>query len=181
MADMPGLTYGRITGRFAATVADTGDALEYPDVTPLTGTISFQPLVGPVKVIGASPPILVAPTTITVELDAEGDLSLNGTKGVYLVATDGPVSPSGWVYRVTFRLYLGSQLVEVPQMEIAVAGGSVQDLAVLTPVSGGGDVTPQPFTIPNEVFIGGSQPTVNNNWVWFNQIQPGVYQLWIKE
>jgi hypothetical protein len=182
MADMPGLAYGRVTGRFAAIVADSGDSGEYPDVLPMEGTVTFTPLVGPVKVLGSTPPTIIAPTPIVTTLDAAGDLSLNGVKGVYLVATNGPTSPTGWVYRVTFRLSLNGQIVDFPQLDIAVPSSSAQDIALLVPVSGGGNVTPQPITAPQQVFVGGTvAPTTSGPALWYKSNGSGGYELWVQE
>jgi hypothetical protein len=136
MADLSPLTYGKVTGRFLAVVADTADAGSNPDAVPLQGTVTFRASIPAALVATASPsPATVVPAPVVTTLDVDGDLSLDGVKGVYLVATDdAALNPSDFTYLVSFNLTLAGNPVTYPSFSIAVPAGSISDLATLAPV-----------------------------------------------
>lgn len=136
---IPTLTYGKVVGRFLAAVADgTADVDLYPDGIPLTGNVIFTPSAAAVIVSGASPdPVTVLPAPIVTTLDSEGYISLNGQRGVFLLATDTQeTNPTNFTYKVSFSKlqYAGTNTVQYPSFDIAVPAGSLRDLSTISPV-----------------------------------------------
>lgn len=99
----------------------------------VSGEVIFTP--SPVKLLNvtATPvPVTILPKPVTATL-------VDGALSQVLVATDDPDNnPSGWTYKVTFKL--GNQLV-VPPFDIAVPEGTTVDLSVVAPVSSANGVT----------------------------------------
>lgn len=96
---MPDLDYVKVIGRLGIVVVDA--ATDDPDVNPDTiwcdaGQVLFTPLITEVKVVGATPvPATLGQSTIAAEIDADGYLSLRGTRAVNLVdLTSAKVNPS---------------------------------------------------------------------------------------
>lgn len=91
---------GRIVGRVAFAVGDsTQDEDQNPGLVPVVGErlIQFVPAEGTRIVSGTDPVTRVDNRPITADLDAQGDLSRNGQKGVKLwcgVWTCKPASPT---------------------------------------------------------------------------------------
>ncbi|WIE65966.1 hypothetical protein DEI99_005355 [Curtobacterium sp. MCLR17_036] len=130
------MQYGTVTGRFLAAVADTPqDADTNPDEVPLQGTVTFTPSAAALKVAGQGATIL--PVPIAGTLDADGYLTLNGQRGVTLIATDtDETNPRDFTYRVTFSgLNYGGVGVSYQSFSIAVPAGQTIDLAVVAPVA----------------------------------------------
>lgn len=86
---MADLDYVRVVGRFGIVVRD--EATDDPNLEPDTiwcdsGSILFTPLVTAVKVIDANPvPVTLGQSTIEGEIDANGYLSLRGTREIQFV------------------------------------------------------------------------------------------------
>lgn len=182
MADLSPLTYGEITGRFVGIVPDTADAGTMPDVVPMTGSVMFEPRATLLRVPTAVPPTVAVPATITATLDAQGDLQdPQNVEGIWLVATDGPTIPNGWTYRVTFSLQLNGQQVSIPEFDIEVPAGTVQDLAVLIPAldPSGGDIVP--VVDVKEVIVGEIQPTFVGQGIWFKKIGTDIAEMWVED
>lgn len=137
---IPTLTYGTVTGRFLAAVVDSPDDSDtHPDGVPLTGTVIFTPSAKAVLIAGVG---TVLPVAIEATLDADGYISVNGTRGVELIASDSPaVNPVGFTYAVSFRnlRYGASNSVAYSGFNILVPAGETIDLSVVAPVpvSGG--------------------------------------------
>lgn len=136
---IPTLTYGKVVGRFLAAVADgTADTDLYPDGIPLTGTVIFTPSAPAVLVTDATPvPVTVLPAPIVTTLDSEGYISLNGVRGVFLLATDTQATnPTNFTYKVAFSKlqYAGTNTVQYPSFDIAVPAGTIRDLSTISPV-----------------------------------------------
>jgi len=132
---LPQLSYGKVTGRFLAAVADsTGDDDLYPDDVPMTGTVTFKPSAGAILLPNATPdPAIVLPTTITATLDANGYLSLNGIRGIYLLATD-TTNPVDWTWNVSFSLRVGTQaIIPYGAFDMSLPAGTVKDLVAVAP------------------------------------------------
>ena len=132
---IPQLTYGKVTGRFLATVADStqNDDL-FPDGVPMVGTVTFKPSVGALFLPDATPdPAIIFPTTIVAAVDALGYLSLNGIKGIYIVATDVG-NPADWTYEVSFQLRVGTAApINYPSFALSLPAGTTKDLVAVTP------------------------------------------------
>lgn len=130
------MQYGTVTGRFLAAVADTpSDPNENPDEVPLQGTVTFTPSAAALKVAGQGATVL--PVPISGTLDADGYLTLNGQRGVTLIATDtDETNPRDFTYKVTFTgLNYDGVPVAYPGFSIAVPAGQTIDLAVVAPVA----------------------------------------------
>lgn len=139
---LPNLTYGTVTGRFLAAVADTVDDLDKnPDGVPLSGTVKFTPSVSALLLTSSNPPITVLPAAITATLDAEGYISLNGERGVNLIATDTmDTSPTAFTYEVSFQniRYAGGANIPYPSFSIEVPADRLTDLTLTAPVPSSG-------------------------------------------
>lgn len=138
-----GLTYGRVTGRFADMVGDTpADVDADPEMTPISGLqITF--VAAPSRLLDAFDKITFLPQPVKCTTNSDGVLiDSSGNVGVSLVATDQPSSvlnPTDFTYTVTITR-AGAVLNQFP---IKVPSGSVQDLTTLAPVpsSAGNAVT----------------------------------------
>ncbi len=129
------MQFGTVTGRILATIADrVTDPDVNPDVVPVGGKVVFTPSVS--AAISSSEGAIVLPTPIEAVLDSEGYLSLNGQRGVSLVATDSPdLNPTGFTYTVTFAdLQFDKFKLAYKPFSIAVPAGQTVDLSTLTPV-----------------------------------------------
>lgn len=136
------MQFGTITGRFLATVADTtADTDLDPDLLPITGKVRFTPSM--TSTVSQADGAIVLPTPITADLDAEGYVSLNGVRGIRLVATDSEgLNPTGFTYGVSFpELRYGSVSVTYRAFNIELPAGSVVDLSQVTPVDSANGVT----------------------------------------
>jgi len=136
---IPTLTYGKVVGRFLAAVADSpADDNLYPDEIPLSGTVTFTPSVKAMLVGDALPdPATVLPTPIVTTLDAQGYISINGVRGVFLLATDSEaVNPTDFTYKVSFNnlRYGTAAPMSYPAFNITVPAGSIRDLTTISPV-----------------------------------------------
>jgi hypothetical protein len=142
MPTLPPLSYGKIVGRFVAIVGDDTDPDDLPDAVPLAGSVTFTPSVASILVANATPvPATVIPTQVTVDLDVDGYISLNGLQYLFLVATDDPsTNPTGFTYTVSFALTLDGQPVNFSSYSISVptynsGTDNVIDLTLVAPVS----------------------------------------------
>lgn len=137
---LPQLTYGKVTGRFLAAVADSiADDNLFPDDVPLVGTVTFKPSAGAILLPNATPdPAIVLPTTIVAQLDAAGYLSLNGIRGIYLLATD-TTNPVDWTWNVSFSLRVGtSSPAQYPSFDMSLPAGTIKDLVAVAPFPSSG-------------------------------------------
>jgi hypothetical protein len=136
------LVYGTVVGRFLAMVADSKDDADiFPDAVPLTGSIVFTPEVNAVHVRTATPaPATVLPMPIKAELDAQGYISLNGVRGISLLASNDPSTiPSGFKYTVSFtNVRHGESIVRYADFPIEVLAGQTVDLTLVAPATGTG-------------------------------------------
>ena len=81
-----GWKVGMVSGRVLRAVADIGPGDDtFPDVLPANGDIVFTPKVLE-SVIPGSPSVRVRSETITASLDAEGYISRNFSRGIWLWA-----------------------------------------------------------------------------------------------
>ena len=129
------MQFGTVTGRILATIADRpSDGNVEPDVVPVSGTVRFTPSVN--AAISSSEGAIVLPTPIDAYLDDQGYLSLNGVRGVSLVATDSPdLNPTGFTYTVSFiDLKFDKFALAYKSFSMALPAGSTVDLATVTPV-----------------------------------------------
>lgn len=140
------LKYGTVVGRYLAVVGDTSsDPDKLPDAVPLSGTITFTPMVNRLLVPNALPvPATVMPMKVDCILDSAGYLSYGGERKVVLLATDDPdTNPMDFVWKVTFDLKHGTQIVtvdpfylEVPTFDFIATSPPDEpvDLTLATPV-----------------------------------------------
>lgn len=140
------LTYGFVTGRYLAAVADAvADDDRLPEGIPMAGEIIFRPNAQYIlKPDGTPDPFTVLPQGIKATLDADGYLTHNGERGIWLISTDAPGDPVGWNYTVDFNLSLfaggpkinfGPFSIEVPS---AANEAEPHDLTKASPVPGSG-------------------------------------------
>lgn len=138
------MQYGTVTGRFLATVADTsGDPDNFPDEVPVTGKVRFTPSVS--AVIAETEGAIVLPTPITADLDSEGYISLNGVRGVSLIATNSTgINPTDFTYTLAFiDLKYGTTALTYRSFNMDLPANTTVDLSDVTPipVSGGVSIT----------------------------------------
>ena len=136
MSNPDGMLYTRVEGRFRAFLADGTDTGSEPDFAPMSGTITFTPNITHARNTTAGAEEMYFPQAIVVELDADGDISLNGEKGVYLLCPSEVMNPSSFNWTASFKLKLpNGKLVRSfgPYPFDVVPGGEV-DLAVALPV-----------------------------------------------
>lgn len=127
------LKYGTVKGRFIAAVADTtADIDDEPDAIPLTGKVTFRPDVQAILLgNGTEAPVTVMPAPITAQLDAQGYLTLNGKRGVKLIATDNiEANPTNFTYTVELDLRYQSTPVKYPGWSIQVPADQETDLTL---------------------------------------------------
>jgi lysophospholipase L1-like esterase len=127
--------FGTVTGRIVATIADRlGDPDVNPDVVPVTGRVRFTPSVD--AAISSTEGAIVLPTPIEAVLDSQGYLSVNGIRGVSLVATNSPdLNPTGFTYTVSFLdLKFDKFPLKYNSFNMALPAGSTVDLTTATPV-----------------------------------------------
>lgn len=136
MADS--LTYGQVVGRFVAIVGDRPTDLDlYPDLLPLTGTITLTPQVSSTLLPTMQPsPAIALLRPIEAVLDREGYVSLNGKRGVFVLATDNPAfGVSEFTYTVSFDgLRAEGSRVRYQPFSFQVRAGEVVDLSTIAPV-----------------------------------------------
>lgn len=129
------MQFGTVTGRLLATIADrVNDPDTDPDVVPVTGTVRFTPSVA--SVISSTEDAIIMPTPIEADIDSDGYISLNGVRGVTLVATDSSdLNPSGFTYTVSFvNLKFDKFALTYKPFSISLPAGTTVDLATVTPV-----------------------------------------------
>lgn len=127
------MQFGTVTGRFLAIVADgPADSDTEPDLVPVTGQVRFTPSLA----AGVADRAIVLPTPITADLDSQGYISLNGARGVTLVATDSTgINPSQFTYAVSFidLRYEGIPLT-YRSFSFELPAGTTVDLSEAAPV-----------------------------------------------
>lgn len=136
------LDFVKVVGRFALTVGDSVDGGDNPDITWCdSGTIILEPLITYTKVVGADPsPFTAGHSIITCELDAEGYLTYNGARYVWLVdLTSDKINPkiadAQATHRVIFQnVAAGELVVNFPTMLVRLEPGE-NDLTVVAPVA----------------------------------------------
>lgn len=139
---LPVIKYGTVSGRFLAAAADSkADSDANPDGYPITGQVSFTPSVSALIIDSALPPVTVLPVKITADLDAAGYISLNGARGITLVATDDDnTNPRDFTYLVEFSGLKFtnadgfSTSVSYRAFSITIPAGTNTDLALTAPV-----------------------------------------------
>ncbi|OJU43630.1 MAG: hypothetical protein BGN98_10475 [Microbacterium sp. 69-7] len=137
MDGIPEFSYGTVHGRFLSGIADTADEDAAPNALPMKGYVEFSATEKVLRVTGAGEPVTVFPSTIKVNLDAEGYLAHNGARDITLWATDDPdVDVTDWRRRA--KLALSYQQAEADNVWIGVGAeafefllpaGSTVDLA----------------------------------------------------
>lgn len=134
-----------VKGRFLAVLADSPiDEDSIPEQIPLKGTVILTPSVPAILDTSGEVPATLLPTPITAVLDEQGDISLNGTKGVQVAATMGEgVNPSGWTYKVAFNLQADKLKINYASYDIQLPPDEVTDLTLVAkvPTSTGVGVT----------------------------------------
>jgi hypothetical protein len=136
MPNPDGMKYCKVEGRFRAFLADGTDAGSEPDFAPMSGTITFTPNITHARNVTNGAEEMYFPQPVTVVLDTDGDLSLNGEKGVYLLCPSEVMNPGSFNWTAAFKLKLpNGKLVRSfgPYPFDVVPDGEV-DLAVALPV-----------------------------------------------
>lgn len=128
-----GLGYGRVTGTLVDGLQDGSDADKAPDLNGAsTLTVVFRPT-APVIRFKGNPPLTVIPKTVKVKVGADGVLrGEDGTPGVVLLATDGPlIDPSEWVWEVEIT---GRRDLDLAPFYMALPKDTTVDLSQAAPV-----------------------------------------------
>ena len=128
-----GLGYGRVTGTLVDGLQDGSDADKAPDLNGAsTLTVVFRPT-APVIRFKGTPPLTVIPKTVKVKVGADGVLrGEDGTPGVVLLATDGPlIDPSEWVWEVEIT---GRRDLDLAPFYMALPKDTTVDLSQAAPV-----------------------------------------------
>lgn len=128
-----GLGYGRVTGTLVDGLLDGPDADKAPDLDGATGlTVIFRPT-APIIRFKGSPALTVVPRTVKVKVGADGVLrGEDGTPGVVLLATDGPlIDPSEWVWEVEIT---GRRDLDIAPFYMALPKDTTVDLSQAAPV-----------------------------------------------
>lgn len=101
------------------------------EAVSMDGTVTIIPSVNDmVRVGGATPvPATVTLRPIVATLDEDGDLTVNGVKGVWLVASDDPVVTTDFTYTAVFDLTLDGRSVPLPAREFEALVGQIYDLS----------------------------------------------------
>lgn len=130
------LQFGKVTGRFVAVVADSPeDSDSGPDVVPLQGVVTFTLKAPALLVPDAEPfPMTALPAPVSATLDNEGYLTLNGTRSVTLLASNGQHNPTSTTYEVKFALKHGTISVPYSTFNISVPAGETVNLTTAAPV-----------------------------------------------
>jgi len=135
MALPDNIEYATVKGRFILAVADTADEDDEPDAVPAQGIVHFVPNVSSLLNVTADPPTVVLPKRISIDLDDEGYLSLNGSRTIKLLATDNEaLNPTDWTYRVEYNI-IG---VDLPTVNVQLAAGTTTDVTQLVPLPASG-------------------------------------------
>lgn len=128
-----GLGYGRVTGTLVDGLQDGSDADKAPDLNGASAlTVVFRPT-APVIRFKGNPPLTVIPKTVKVKVGADGVLrGEDGTPGVVLLATDGPlIDPSEWVWEVEIT---GRRDLDIAPFYMALPKDTTVDLSQAAPV-----------------------------------------------
>lgn len=128
-----GLGYGRVTGTLVDGLQDGTDSDKAPDLNGAsTLTVVFRPT-APVIRFKGNPPLTVIPKTVKVKVGADGVLrGEDGTPGVVLLATDGPlIDPSEWVWEVEIT---GRRDLDLAPFYMALPKDTTVDLSQAAPV-----------------------------------------------
>lgn len=128
-----GLGYGRVTGTLVDGLQDGADADKAPDLDGATGlTVVFRPT-APIIRFKGNPALTVVPRTVKVKVGADGVLrGEDGTPGVVLLATDGPlIDPSEWVWEVEIT---GRRDLDLAPFYMALPKDTTVDLSQAAPV-----------------------------------------------
>ena len=130
------LQFGKVTGRFVAVVADSPeDSDSDPDIVPLQGVVTFTLKAPALLVPDAEPfPMTALPAPVSATLDSEGYLTLNGTRSVTLLASNGQHNPTSTTYEVKFALKHGTISVPYSTFNISVPAGETVNLTTIAPV-----------------------------------------------
>lgn len=125
-----------VVGRFLAVLADSKlDPDETPEQVPLTGTVTFTPQVTAILDTSVVPPATVLPAPVVCTLDADGDVSYEGSKGVTVIATEDPAAnPTNWTYTVSFDLAQGKRRVSYASYAISLPPDVTTDLTLVARV-----------------------------------------------
>lgn len=128
-----GLGFGRVTGTLVDGLQDGADSDKAPDLNGAsTLTVVFRPT-APVIRFKGNPPLTVIPKTVKVKVGADGVLrGEDGTPGVVLLATDGPlIDPSEWVWEVEIT---GRRDLDLAPFYMALPKDTTVDLSQAAPV-----------------------------------------------
>lgn len=136
MPNPDGMQYCKVEGRFRAFIADGTDAGSEPDFAPMTGTITFTANITNARNITLGAEEMYFPQPVTAVLDVDGDITLDGVKGVYLLCPSEVMTPSSWNWTATFKLKLpnGKLVRSFGPFPFDVVPGGEVDLAVALPV-----------------------------------------------
>lgn len=137
MTNPPNLNYCKVYGNFKAFVADGADTDDLPDFIPMTGTGSIYPNVELVKNTNPDEKSVYFNSPISVTVDSDGDLTLDGVKYVMLLASSPDINPPDFNYSIKLSLTAQGETLSHtygPYIFDVVPGGEL-DLADIVPVA----------------------------------------------
>lgn len=140
------LPTGTVTGTFYFVDEDGVDADTKPELTVVTGTVTFTSSAKVLRMVSKSATVI--PLVFDAKFDGNGNLvprKGNGN-GIELPATDSPlINPINYTWRVTFNLreVETGHTVNIDPFDIQIPTGQTIDLTAVMPV----DTTPGTLTL----------------------------------
>lgn len=128
--------FGTVTDTYYGVIGDTANDPDLdPDLPVVSGTVTFTAsLTSPL--LFTSAPFAATLLTIQGVYDDLGRLSLNGSPGVRLVATDNPLEGVvGWTWNVAFDVQVNGIPIERPAFSFRLPSDAVVDLTTVQPVA----------------------------------------------
>lgn len=138
------LTYCNVEGNFAAFIADGLDANNLPDWEAMSGTCEITANIPYGQNFALGEKRTFFPRPITCQIDADGDLSRNGVKGVTLLASGPSISPASFTYKIKFNLTPPGEETPVAYgpFDLNVIPGGTVNVVDAVPVAGNTSGTP---------------------------------------
>ena len=142
------LRYMTVVGNLSALIADSVDAGDIPDDTPITGKVEFRMITADDYVLcpdaeGGPTMKYIAP--IIANIDGDGDVAWQGLKSVKLFTPDEHTNPATAYYNVRFSgLKYGTTAITIEGFNIDATPDATIDLTNVARVPG---TKPSPVTV----------------------------------
>lgn len=135
--------WGVVTGRFVYGSPDGPDAKEFPDATPIQGTMEVTAS-REITTFRGDPPTTFYMKPVICKLSGNGFSSPAGKPYLVLIPTDrGGIAESGWTYTFSFRNKAGDLIHEVTT---PVPQGEIVDLTLVLNTEPGAGAGVDPLT-----------------------------------